>query len=655
MKEKSSFVTFLFFVITQISFSQSYFIPQSLGVEVNTSYNEVNPVPTPDGKAVYFTRLNHPANSGGAKNSADILFTALKKDGTWSSPQFVTTLNKGKYNTALSFSDNGNQILFYSDNVLYISNKSGETWSTPEKLAFKAAKDAQLSADGKHLLFSKKGDIFISSKADDGTWSKPMAINSFSIKKMEAPFLLADNKTLFFTSSDSKSKKGEIYKTERTGSDWNSWSAPVALNDTINTTDDENWLRTNNMGSWAFFSTTKSNTGNADLYRVKLFEDNPFIEVSGKVINAVSKRPLYNKSITFLANDKPIDSVVFNKDSANYSVKLPIGKKYDLAAMVDHYKAQLFSIDASNTKEFTSIGTYLEEIPEPYVLLKGKFLIKNTDKIIPAYAKPSIVIDGENVDSATIDYNTGMYSIKLNHGSPYYVQVSAMHFESFPEMVDLTSLDGYEEITLDLQADAEKMAIITGQIIDKETGAPLITPHPLSIRVEGIESLYSSIDTLLGTYDLRLPLQKTYTISAASPGYYPVYQMIDVSNEKEEVKLTKELAVVPIKKSESVLLKNIFFTPGKTSLTVASNAELDRLVNFLNANPAIKIEVGGYSKKSVKVSSLNAAKAVKMYLISKGISSSRVTARGYGPVKTSIWDGLEDQSLKIEFTFIAVE
>jgi hypothetical protein len=428
MKEKINLSLFLFFVVTQSCFSQSYFIPKSLGAEVNTPYSEVNPVPTPDGKILYFTRLNYPSNSGGAKNSADIFSAVLQKDGTWSLAQPVSILNKGKYNTTLSFSDNGNTILFYSDNVLYISKKNAGTWSVPDKLTFKATKDVQLSADGKHLLFSKGGKIFISAKADDGTWSKPEAINSFSIKKMETPFLLADNKTMFFSSSDSKSKKGEIYKTQRTGLDWSSWSAPVILSDTINTTDDENWLRTNDIGSWAFFSTTKLNTGNADLYRVKLFEDNPFIEVSGKVINAVSKRPLYNKSITFLANDKPIDSAVFNKDSANYCVKLPIGKKYDIAAMVDHYKAQLFSIDATATKEFTSIGTYLEEIPEPYVLLKGKFLIKNTDKIIPAYAKPFIVIDGENVDSATIDYNTGMYSIKLNHGSPYYVQVSAVHF-----------------------------------------------------------------------------------------------------------------------------------------------------------------------------------------------------------------------------------
>ncbi|HEY8934552.1 MAG TPA: OmpA family protein [Cyclobacteriaceae bacterium] len=654
MKEKISLSALLFFIAIQICFSQSYFIPQSLGVGVNSSYNEINPVPTPDGKTVYFTRLDHPENSGGAKKSADILFTTLKSDGTWSSAQSVTALNKGKYNTALSFSDNGNQLLFYSDNVFYLSTKRADTWSTPEKLTFKASKDAQLSNDGQHLIFSKGGSIFISAKNDDGTWTKPATIKSITLKNIEAPFLLADNKTIFFTSK-SKIRKGDLYKIERTGSDWNLWSAPVALNDTINTNDDESWLRTNNIGSWAFFATTKSAITNADLYRIKLFEDNPFIEVAGKVINAVSKRPLYNKSITFLANDNPIDSVVFDKDSANYIVKLPLGKKYDLTAHVDHYKAQPFSIDATNTKEFTAIGTYLEEIPEPYVLLKGKFLIKNTDNIIPAYAKPSIIIDAENADSATIDYTSGMYSIKLKHGALYYVQVSATHFESFPEIVDFTTFDGYEEITLDLQADAEKMAIITGEIIDKETGKPLTTPHPVSIKVEGIESLYSSIDSLLGTYDLRLPLQKIYTISAASPGYYPVYELIDVSHDKEEIKINKVLMAAPVKKGGAVSLKNIFFEPGKTSLTSESNAELDRLADFLTANPAIKIELGGYSKKGVKISSLNATKAVRTYLVSKGVSASRIMVRGYGPVKTNSWDGLENQSLKIEFTFVTVD
>jgi outer membrane protein OmpA-like peptidoglycan-associated protein len=83
-----------------------------------------------------------------------------------------------------------------------------------------------------------------------------------------------------------------------------------------------------------------------------------------------------------------------------------------------------------------------------------------------------------------------------------------------------------------------------------------------------------------------------------------------------------------------------------------SNQALDRLVEFLNNNPFLKIELDGYSTRTVKTSTLNAAKAVQKYLIAKDISPARVTARGRGPIKNNDWNGLPSQTLKVEFTFL---
>lgn len=50
---------------------------------VNTRYNEVSPVISPDGKSLYFFVSNHPENNYGKDNSQDIWVSTLDDKGEW--------------------------------------------------------------------------------------------------------------------------------------------------------------------------------------------------------------------------------------------------------------------------------------------------------------------------------------------------------------------------------------------------------------------------------------------------------------------------------------------------------------------------------------------------------------------------------------------
>lgn len=81
--------------------------------------------------------------------------------------------------------------------------------------------------------------------------------------------------------------------------------------------------------------------------------------------------------------------------------------------------------------------------------------------------------------------------------------------------------------------------------------------------------------------------------------------------------------------------QNIFFNTGSFKLLPKSFKSLNDVVQVMNENPTYKISVDGYTDntgvadKNLTLSD-NRAKSVKDYLISKGVSESRITSTGHG-------------------------
>lgn len=82
-------------------------------------------------------------------------------------------------------------------------------------------------------------------------------------------------------------------------------------------------------------------------------------------------------------------------------------------------------------------------------------------------------------------------------------------------------------------------------------------------------------------------------------------------------------------------LENLYFETGSSDLKAGSEAQLNNLAEILNAYPALKVKLGGYTdntgneESNVKLSNLRAQTA-KLKLLELGISSDRVEAEGYG-------------------------
>ena len=88
-------------------------------------------------------------------------------------------------------------------------------------------------------------------------------------------------------------------------------------------------------------------------------------------------------------------------------------------------------------------------------------------------------------------------------------------------------------------------------------------------------------------------------------------------------------------KSEPIILKNVFFATASAELRPESVDELTRLKEMLEANASLRIQINGHTDnvgddQSNLTLSDNRAKAVEDFLIQNGISSSRLSHKGFG-------------------------
>ncbi len=83
--------------------------------QINTRYDEQNPVLSPDGKKLYFTRANDSLNIGGPKDKGDIWVSELGTNGIWQKPvNLGRPVNNELKNYMLGFSADG-RIMFLNN------------------------------------------------------------------------------------------------------------------------------------------------------------------------------------------------------------------------------------------------------------------------------------------------------------------------------------------------------------------------------------------------------------------------------------------------------------------------------------------------------------------------------------------------------------
>jgi OmpA-OmpF porin, OOP family len=364
--------------IPQMQMLASGILIESLDKNVNSEYKELNPLLSPDGKTLYFSRSNHPENVGGVNDKEDIWYSELDSTGHWQlaknmGPQFN---NKGPnfVNTIRSITPDGKAAIMVLGNrydnqnkmsagVSITSNVSG-TWSKPKALNIKndynlAEKANYFLADSrKTMLMSVQRadshgdrDLYVIFMNADSTWSEPLNLGDVvnTAAEESGPFLASDDKTLYFSSKGFSGYGGnDIYVSRRLDDSWKNWSEPENLGPEINSPLEDLFFNIPAASDFAYYSRGVTET-NTDIFRVKLpiiKSPEPIITVRGKVIDKTTGKPVGAKIIyEQLPSGRELGIAQSNPQTGEYEIRLPAGQLYGIRTEAEGKISESQNID----------------------------------------------------------------------------------------------------------------------------------------------------------------------------------------------------------------------------------------------------------------------------------------------------------------------
>ncbi|RLD67012.1 MAG: hypothetical protein DRI84_03520 [Bacteroidetes bacterium] len=181
-----------------------------------------------------------------------------------------------------------------------------------------------------------------------------------------------------------------------------------------------------------------------------------------------------------------------------------------------------------------------------------------------------------------------------------------------------------------------QLTILKGIITDEFTKDPLYATIELTDnKTNQIIATFES-NKATGRYLVSLPTGKDYGIAVKAEDclFYSDHVNIEKSVGFQEV--VKDIQLKRIAVGSKVVLNNVFFASGKSTLKKESKTELENLLKLMNDAPTLKLEISGHTDNTGsdainKKLSKARAKAVVDYLVKNGISSDRLTYKGYGP------------------------
>lgn len=445
-----------------------------------------------------------------------------------------------------------------------------------------------LTADNKQMIYLTNDgnieDIYISKISEEGTYSKGEVFKAFNVRLGEgAHCISADGKTIVFTSCDSRNSA--ISNTYGSCDLFISylqngkWSLPENMGPEVNSRAMDTQPNLSPDGQTLYFSSKRNNKTGADIYKSKKLGS------------------------TWTDPERLSDRINTSRDDESPFLH-PDGKTF-------YFRSN----GRPGMGDFDIYYTRWDDLTQQWGEVKNIGYPINTD-----------ANDGAlfiNLEGTTAYYTSDRYSLD-NNIKP---NLDIYKFELYPEARPIPT------------------TYVSGIVRDAISGIALQT----EIKISSSDIMRSINTDETGKFLITLPAYTDYSFHVEKEGYIFVsnrFELKEVKNALEPFLLTIDMYPLPIEEEKPteivfdkpIVLKNILFETGSAILLEESNGEIQQLYNLLKTSPEIKVEIYGHTDNvgdendNLKLSELR-AQSVYNKLIKMGITSNRLSYKGFGEIK----------------------
>jgi OOP family OmpA-OmpF porin len=288
------------------------------------------------------------------------------------------------------------------------------------------------------------------------------------------------------------------------------------------------------------------------------------------------------------------------------------------------------------------------------ITLTGTVYNEKSMQPIQANVEVRLVKDTVKLRSTT----AGLFETKMPEVTSFNIATTASGFlpknDAFkiPVMTHDTTIN----VEILLKPVAKKL-MLAGNVYDKKTEQPLTAKLDINLKTDRKTSVKMVADG--GKYEKEIPKLGWYMITASAEGYLNATDSIEAGDDSLSP-FTRDIYLRPIEIGVTVVLRNIYFDFDKTTLKQQSFPELNKVVDFLKQNQTVEVEIAGHTdSKGSDDYNLNLSQgrsqSVVDYLVSQGIDSFRLTAKGYGEtwaIDSNETDLGRANNRRVEFTVL---
>ena len=199
----------------------------------------------------------------------------------------------------------------------------------------------------------------------------------------------------------------------------------------------------------------------------------------------------------------------------------------------------------------------------------------------------------------------------------------------------------------------DELALLKG-IVTNFAGKPLSGETILFVNDKTKATVKINTDET-GRFEALVPVNATYSLKYKNFTTDMDYTKMQVPGDKR----AQYSVAIKIDPPREFILDNVYFDVGKASLKPSSYKALNDLVEILKIKSEMAVEIQGHTdnvgrdEDNFKLSQERAA-AVRQYLLAKGISAERVSAKGYGPSQPIADNSTEEGKAKNRRTSLKV-